>query len=58
MRAQKQTRKKPRMGRPPKLGASRYSIRITDAVAKYYRKLGDGNLTLGIERAASNQRDE
>lgn len=43
---------KPRMGRPPKAGASRYSIRITDAVANYYRKLGGGNLTLGIERGA------
>jgi hypothetical protein len=38
-------------GRKPK-GGDKYTIKLTDAVANYYRKLGDGNLTLGIERAA------
>jgi len=47
-----------RMGRPPKAGAKRYSIRITDPVANHYRRLGDGNLTLGIERGASKRRQK
>lgn len=46
---------KPRMGRPPKAGAKRYSIRITPEVRDYYRKIGEGNLTLGIERVALKQ---
>lgn len=50
-KAKKKTAK--RMGRPPKAGAKRYSIRITDEVANHYRDLGDGNLTLGIERGAA-----
>lgn len=39
------------MGRPSK-GGRLYSVRLTDAVAERLRALGDGNLTLGIERAA------
>ncbi len=48
-------RAKPRMGRPPKAGASRYSIRITAEVREYYRHVGGGNLTLGIERVAQRK---
>lgn len=42
-------KKKP--GRKPK-GGRVYSVKLTDAVADYYRRIGGGNLTLGIERAA------
>lgn len=45
----KKAAKKP--GRKPK-GGSKFTVKLTDAVADYYRKLGDGNLTLGIERGA------
>jgi hypothetical protein len=44
----KVAKKKP--GRPSK-GGRAYSVKLTDAVVEHYRRLGDGNLTLGIERA-------
>lgn len=53
MMAAKKVKPKPKMGRPPKAGAQRYSIRITDEVRDFYRRAGDGNLTLGIERVAA-----
>jgi hypothetical protein len=40
------------MGRPPKKGASRHTIRVTDAVWRAYERVGDGDATRGIERAA------
>ena len=42
-------RKKP--GRRPK-GGPRVNLRLTQAVYDVYADLGDGNLTLGIERGA------
>lgn len=39
--------------RPRKEGARLYSVRLTEAVAEYYRTIGNGNLTLGIERVAT-----
>jgi hypothetical protein len=49
-------RKIPRKGgRKPKQ-ARLYSFKLADAVAEYYRKLGEGNMTLGIERATQLQR--
>jgi hypothetical protein len=29
-----------------------YTVKLTDAVADHYRKLGEGNLTRGIEKAS------
>jgi len=52
MTAKKKAPKK-KMGRPPKVGAARYSIRITDDVRDCYKHAGNGNLTLGIERIAA-----
>jgi hypothetical protein len=49
----KPTKKKP--GRKPKGGRS-YTVRLTDEVAEQLRKLGDGNLTRGIETAAHVER--
>jgi len=52
------SKKKPakkKAGRKPK-GGRAYSIKLTDEVADYYRRLGDNNLTLGIERAANLNR--
>lgn len=46
----KAAKKKP--GRKPKGGRS-YTVRLTDEVAEQLRRLGEGNLTRGIERAAS-----
>lgn len=48
----KPAKKKP--GRKSK-GGRAYSVKLTDAVADYYRKLGEGNLTRGIERAAGQE---
>lgn len=45
-------KKAKRMGRPPKLNASRYTLRLSDDVARFYRARGDGELTAGIERVA------
>lgn len=45
-------RKKTRMGRPPKVGASRHTIRVTDTVWREYERIGDGDATRGIELAA------
>jgi hypothetical protein len=45
--------KKP--GRKPK-GGRTYSVKLTDEVAEQLRKLGDGNLTRGIETAAHVER--
>lgn len=42
-------KKKP--GRKPK-GGRVYTVKLTDDVAAQLRKLGDGNLTRGIETAA------
>lgn len=42
-------KKKP--GRKPKGGRS-YTVKLTDEVADQLRRLGDGNLTRGIEIAA------
>jgi len=46
-------RSKPRMGRPPKPGATRHTIRVTDAVWRAYERVGDGDATRGIERAVA-----
>lgn len=51
--ANKQIKKKP--GRKPK-GGRTYSVKLTDDVANQLRKLGDGNLTRGIETAAHCER--
>lgn len=40
------------MGRPPKPGAARHTIRVTAAVWREYERIGGGNATRGIERAA------
>lgn len=45
----KTAKKKP--GRKPK-GGRVYTVKLTDEVADSLRKLGDGNLTRGIETAA------
>jgi len=44
---------KTRMGRPPKEGARRHSIRVTDIVWRAYERFGGGNATRGIEHAAA-----
>lgn len=44
--------KRKRMGRPPKAGASRHTIRVRDEVWRAYECIGDGDATRGIERAA------
>lgn len=49
MPEKKKAAKKP--GRKPK-GGRAYSVKLTDAVADQLRKLGNGNLTRGIETAA------
>lgn len=41
------------MGRPPKVGATRHTIRVTDEVWRAYEQFGDGDATRGIERAAA-----
>jgi hypothetical protein len=46
---------KPKLGRPSK-GGRQYNIKLTDEVAEFYRRIGEGNLTLGIERAAEGGR--
>lgn len=43
---------KKRPGRKPK-GGGKYTVKLTDDVAERLRKLGDGNLTRGIEIAAA-----
>jgi hypothetical protein len=45
----KTPKKKP--GRKPK-GGRAYTVKLTDAVAEQLRRMGEGNLTRGIERAA------
>lgn len=52
MRKAKQSAKK-KPGRKPKGGRS-YTVKLTDEVAAKLRKLGEDNLTLGIERAAGS----
>lgn len=49
-------KKSSRIGRPPKEGARRYTIRITDQVAAFYREAGAGNLTAGIEHVAQQKK--
>lgn len=45
--------KKPkRMGRPPKPNASRYTLRLSDDVVRFYRARGNSELTAGIELVA------
>lgn len=46
----KQQKKKP--GRKPKGGRS-YTVRLSDETAERLRKIGEGQLTRGIERAAT-----
>jgi hypothetical protein len=49
----KPAKKKP--GRKPK-GGRVYTVKLADEVADHYRKIGDGNLTRGIETAAQVER--
>lgn len=53
--AAKEPRK--RMGRPPKPGAVRYTVRLTPEVHAVYVALGDGSFTRGLERGAKLLRE-
>jgi hypothetical protein len=47
------SKRKKKSGRKPKIGATRHTIRVTDAVWRAYERFGDGDATRGIERGAA-----